>query len=142
MKGYRFYHAIEVRYGDLDPQGHVNNAKYLTFMEQTRAHYLIHLGLWEGQSFMDIGIILAEARVTFLAPIFFIQKIRVGARVARIGTKSLSMEYGVEDIEGETVLASGEAVLVAYDYRVSKTIPVPDFWRQAIAAFEGMDLQE
>jgi len=31
MGGFKFYHAIEVRYGDLDPQGHVNNANYLTY---------------------------------------------------------------------------------------------------------------
>jgi hypothetical protein len=51
MNGYRFYHPIEVRYGDLDPQGHLNNAKYLTFMEQTRVKYFLKLGLWDGQLF-------------------------------------------------------------------------------------------
>jgi len=61
MPGYRFHHPIEVRYGDLDPQGHLNNAKFLTFFEQTRVHYLIHLGLFANdQSFMEVGIILAE----------------------------------------------------------------------------------
>jgi acyl-CoA thioesterase FadM len=30
MPAFRYYHPIEVRYGDLDPQGHVNNARYLT----------------------------------------------------------------------------------------------------------------
>ena len=36
MADFRFYHPIEVRYGDLDPQGHVNNARYLTYLEQAR----------------------------------------------------------------------------------------------------------
>ena len=36
MSAYHFSYPIEVRYGDLDPQGHVNNAKYLTYMEQAR----------------------------------------------------------------------------------------------------------
>ena len=44
MTDYKFFHPIEVRYGDLDPQGHVNNAKYLTYFEQARVHYLISLG--------------------------------------------------------------------------------------------------
>ena len=35
MTHFNFYHPVEVRYGDLDPQGHVNNAKFLTYFEQT-----------------------------------------------------------------------------------------------------------
>ena len=46
MTPYRFHHPIEVRYGDLDPQGHLNNAKYLTYFEQARVNYLIDLGLF------------------------------------------------------------------------------------------------
>jgi len=54
MSQFNFYHPIEVRYGDLDPQGHVNNAKQVTYFEQARIAYKIHLGLFAiGQSFMD-----------------------------------------------------------------------------------------
>jgi acyl-CoA thioester hydrolase len=139
MSGYRFFQPIEIRYGDLDPQGHVNNANHLTFMEQARANYLKHLGLWDGHSFMEIGIILAEARVTFLAPVLFAQPVQVAARVAKIGSKSMTMEYCLEDTSTRAVLATGEAVIVAYDYLNSRTIPVPESWRKAISAFEGID---
>jgi acyl-CoA thioester hydrolase len=136
MVEYRFFHPIEVRYGDLDPQGHVNNAKYLTFFEQTRAQYLCHLGLWDGKSFMEIGIILAEARVSFHAPVLFGQPLRVAARVSKIGTKSLTMEYCLEDTSTGQQLATGEAVVVAYDYLKSQTVPVPLSWKQTISEFE------
>ncbi|NOY99067.1 MAG: acyl-CoA thioesterase, partial [Chloroflexi bacterium] len=39
MSDFHFYHPIVVRYGDLDPQGHLNNARYLTYFEQARIHY-------------------------------------------------------------------------------------------------------
>ncbi len=61
MSDFRFYHPIEVRYGDLDPQGHVNNAKHLTYFEQARIAYWIHMGLFtKDQSFMEMGVILAD----------------------------------------------------------------------------------
>jgi len=44
MAEFNYYHPIEVRYGDLDPQGHVNNARYLTYFEQARINYIAHLG--------------------------------------------------------------------------------------------------
>jgi len=137
MEQFHFYYPIEVRYGDLDPQGHVNNARYLTYFEQTRVHYLIHLGLFKkDQSFLDVGIILAEARVTFLMPVQFGIKAQVGARTTRLGNKSIEMTYSLQDMESNQEYASGSAVLVAYDYRDQKTVPIPDHWRNAITDFE------
>jgi acyl-CoA thioester hydrolase len=139
MPEYRYYHPIEVRYGDLDPQWHVNNAKYLTYIEQARVSYVGHVGLWEGTSFLDIGFILAETRVTFLTPITFHQPIRVGVRVSRLGKKSLSMEYILEDSQTGQEMANASATLVTYDYRTKQTIPIPTHWREKICAFEGID---
>lgn len=138
MAEFHYYHPIEVRYGDLDPQGHLNNAKYLTYFEQARISYIAHLGLWTSGSFNDIGIILADAHVTFRSAVQFGQKVRVGVRVSRLGHKSLNMEYRLEDQDTGAELASGSTVLVAYDYRTGRTIPVPENWRRVIAAFENL----
>jgi acyl-CoA thioester hydrolase len=138
MSTFRFFHPIEVRYGDLDPQGHLNNAKYLTYFEQTRVHYLEQLGLFEkGQSFMTIGIILAEVKVTFLAPVQFGLDVRVGMRISRLGNKSMMSEYALFDSD-ERELATGSAVLVAYDYQDRKTLPIPESWRKRIQDFEKL----
>lgn len=137
MSDFKFHHPIEVRYSDLDPQGHVNNARFLTYFEQARVSYLIHLGLFsKDQSFLDVGIIIADAKITFLDPIQFGQDVRVGVRVSRIGNKSMSMEYQMVDGEGEKELATGSTTLVAFDYHEHKTITVPDEWRKKIHQFE------
>jgi acyl-CoA thioester hydrolase len=139
MGQYRFYNPVEIRYGDLDPQGHVNNAKHLTYFEQTRVNYLIHLGLFsKDQSFMDVGIILAETRVTYHSPVRFDTIAQVGARTIRLGVKSIHMGYVLEDTEKDQLLASGSAVLVTYDYRAQQTIPVPERWRNVISEFENL----
>jgi acyl-CoA thioester hydrolase len=138
MTDFIFYHPIEVRYGDLDPQGHLNNAKYLTYIEQARIKYIRHLGLWESRSFLDIGIILADAHITFKAPIHFDQEVRAGVRVARLGNKSLTMEYRLEDGQDGAILAECATTLVTYDYRSGETIPIPDRWRETITHFEGL----
>jgi acyl-CoA thioester hydrolase len=139
MPEFRFYHPIEVRYVDLDPQGHLNNAKYLTYFEQARVHYLLHLGLFApGQSFMNIGIILAKIEVTFLAPVEYDADVRVGMRIARLGNKSMTAEYTLLDAATNQELATGSAVLVGYDYRTKETIPISQEWREKIAEFEKM----
>ncbi len=139
MSDFRFYHPIEVRYGDLDPQGHVNNARYLTYMEQARVKYIRRLGLWDGKSFTSIGIILADAQVSFHQPILFGQEIRVGVRISHLGNKSMKMEYRLEDAQNGHMLAAGSTVLVTYDYQAGSAIPIPGQWRQAITSFEGIE---
>ena len=138
MGSYRFYTDIPVRYGDLDPQGHMNNTRYFTFLEQARLEYVIALGLWNGQSFLDLGLIVADAHIAFLAPVMLNQTIRVWARVTRLGNKSLSLEYEMADRESGKVCARGDTVMVTYDYHQDCAIPVPDAWREAIAAYEGI----
>lgn len=137
MGNFHFYHPIEVRYADIDAQGHVNNAKYLTYMEQARIAYFLHLGMWDGSSFVDIGTILAQSLVNYLAPIRLLQPVRAGVRVSRLGTKSLTMAYHLEDARTGQALATGESVVVAYDYRQHSSIPVPDAWRKSITEFEN-----
>lgn len=139
MPPFHFHHPIEIRYADLDPQGHVNNARYLTYFEQARVHYLIHLGLFSNQqSFLEIGIILAEAVVTFKAPLYFGTRAQVGARVSRLGNKSLTMEYELTDDKGK-LYATGSTVIVTFDYRSHVTIPIPALWRETISRFEQLN---
>ena len=136
---FRFYHPIEVRYGDLDPQGHVNNAKHLTYFEQARIAYMIELGLFtKNQSFMEIGVILADAHITYLEPIYFGQNIKVGVHVAKLGNKSMTWEQNVVDADSGREIAKGEVVMVTYNYREQRTISVPDGWRVKIAEVEGL----
>jgi acyl-CoA thioester hydrolase len=141
MDSYRFYHPVEVRYGDLDPQGHLNNARYLTYMEQARIYYLKQLGVWDGKSFLDIGIILADIHITFHSAVQFGRLVRVGAKVTRLGNKSLDMIYRLEDSDTGQEFATSSSVLVAFDYRAGKTVVIPDSWRQAIGKFEHLEAE-
>ncbi len=136
----RFFHPIEVRYADIDAQGHLNNAKYLTYYEQARIHYFEELGLFsKAQSFMDIGTIVADIHIRYLAPVYLGADIRVGVRTASMGNKSITLQETIVDGENGQVYADGTVVLVCFDYRVHNTIPVPDAWRQKITEYEGTE---
>lgn len=139
MSDFRFFHPVEVRYGDLDPQGHVNNAKHLTYFEQARIAYMIELGLFtKDQSFMKIGVIVADVHITYLAPIYFGQNIKIGVRTARIGNKSMTWEQNIMEADSGKELSKGELVIVTYDYEIEKTISIPQEWRERIMQFEGL----
>jgi acyl-CoA thioester hydrolase len=137
MNAFRFYHSIEIRYGDIDAQRHVNNARYFTFMEQARVEYVRHVGLWDGGDFDGIGFIMAEQSCTYKAQISMLQAIEVGVRTAKIGRKSFELAYSLRDRSTHEELAVGRTVLVAFDYRSNRSIPIPDDWRSTLGSFEG-----
>ena len=137
MSGYRFFHPMEVRYGDLDPQGHVNNARYLTYFEQARVGYLTRLGLFsKDQSFSEIGVIIADIHIRFREPLYWGIAVKVGVRTSRIGGKSLDVEQCIQAADTGRLFAEGTVVLVAYDYSKHVTITVPARWREIIGTFE------
>jgi acyl-CoA thioester hydrolase len=137
MASFNFHLPLEVRYADLDPQWHVNNTRYLTYLEQGRLAYLVHLGLWDGEDFNQLGMIVADMHISYLAPVMLWQKIRLDMRVTRIGNKSLGFEYEIVDEASGAVAARAESVMVAYDYESHSSKPVPELWREKISAFEG-----
>jgi acyl-CoA thioester hydrolase len=142
MSGFKFYYPIQVRYGDLDAQWHVNNSKFNTYLEQARYQYLIELGLFDGKSFLDFGLIVADVHVAYRAPIQLAEMIRVGVRVARIGTKSILFEYIIENESSAEIKAQAETLMVAYDYHNLASIPVSSDWREIISTYEGVDFKQ
>lgn len=134
---FRFFHPIEIRYRDVDAQRHVNSAVYFTYLEQARASYLQRLGLWEGEDFEAIGVILAEQTCSYHTPLYYGQTIEVGVRTVRLGNKSLRIEYVVRDAGKQSICASASTVLVAYSYKEARSVVIPAVWREAFLDFEG-----
>jgi acyl-CoA thioester hydrolase len=134
LSEYRFSIKIPIRYGDIDAQRHLNNVAYFRYMEQARVEYIVNLGLWPGQDFQSIGIILAEATCTYRAPAFFGESVVVWTRVSHLGKKSFSFEYKLETERGE--IATARTTQVCYDYTARCSIPMPENWREAILAYE------
>lgn len=137
MTSYRFKYPISVRYGDLDPQWHVNNARFLTFAEQARFAYLMELGLFDGKSFWDLPLIVGDIHCRYRVPIDPGKTVIVSTGIASIGNKSLVMGSLITSEDGKVVHAEIETVMVAYDYRTKKAVPVSDELRACFETYEG-----
>jgi len=137
MNNYRFHYPIVVRYGDLDPQWHVNNARFLTFSEQARFAFLVEQGLFDGKSFNDLPLIVGDVHCRYLVPIDPGVTVIVSMGVISIGNKSLVVGSRISSEDGSVVHAEIETVMVAYDYHSKKAVPVSDELRSKFEAYEG-----
>jgi acyl-CoA thioester hydrolase len=133
MEGYRFVHGRDVEFRDVDAADHVNNAVYLTYLETARIAYLVEA---LGADFAyELSLILASITVDFRSPARFPEKLEIGARVTRVGTKSFVMEHEIRGGDGRLVLEAS-SVLVAYDYDADASMPIPEDWRTRLDAYE------
>jgi acyl-CoA thioester hydrolase len=135
---FRHRTRLEVRLGDLDPFGHVNNAVIATYVEQGRVLYLRDV-LGTGVDPVSMPFILAMLKIDYLSQVMFSDTVEVGSRVDWIGRTSIGMSHLLINQEARE-LARSEAVLVAFDYDIEKPMPVSDDWRATMVAHEGRPL--
>jgi acyl-CoA thioester hydrolase len=130
VEGFPFVHRDTVRYRDADAFGHVNNAVYLTYLEDARNAWLADLGLVRRRE--DLAMILARAEIDYRDQLGIGDEVEVGVRCARVGTKSFELEYELR--AGARLVAEAKTVLVCFDYERGETVAVYDEWRAALAA--------
>ena len=119
-------HRETVRFRDVDSMGHVNNAVFLTYIEEARIAYLLPFGA------EVTNMILARVEIDFRAPLRIGDEIEIGVRPAGVGTKSFELEYEVRS--ADAVAAEAKTVIVSFDYESGRSVDVPEAWREALAA--------
>jgi acyl-CoA thioester hydrolase len=135
-----FKHRTDLtpRFGDIDAVGHVNNARYASFLEEARIAYAKEVLGWDG-NLESLNIVLADLHVEFKYPIFLSDRVYILSRVSSVGGRSFSFEYQiyVENGEGDRLVSTAETALVYYNYREGKAEKIPPDWRDAIRNYES-----
>ena len=137
---FRFFYPFRVRYSEIDGQGVVFNAHYLTYFDTAITEYFRWLGYdYPGEaqrSGADFHTV--KALVEFRQPLRFDQEAEVGARVARIGTSSMTFLFVILPKGEDVALATGEIVWVNTDQQARKAVPVPAALRDLIGARDAL----
>jgi len=140
---------IQVRFGDTDRFGHINNASFATYVESARIELITSLGYPLG------GMILAHMAIDFRRQLHVGDALLVLTRVGRLGRTSIAMQQAMvrpvlpeaghgparvvpvaEAPVGDRI-ADIASVVVTYDYREERPVPVPDGLRGRLAVYVG-----
>jgi len=134
----KFSFRFRVRYSEIDAQGIVFNAHYLTYFDTSITEFLRSVGLdFGGQDVatLEYDYHLVKSVVEYHAPIYFDEFINVFVGVARIGNSSLTFHlfvYGDDDKQPRT---SGEIIWVYANRKTGKSVTVPDDIREILAPY-------
>ena len=111
---FKYSSLTRVGFSDTDAQGIVYYGRYLPYFD--------------------------SARVEYHAPARFDDLIEVFIRVSRIGRTSVTYEHAAYRDEDDVLMVTATQTLVLVDLEERRACPIPDWYREQIAAFEGEDL--
>lgn len=109
----RHHYSCPMRWGDMDAQGHVNNATFLDYLQEGRVDFLL-CGPPEMGRLLDTGVVVATHQVEYLAPVTFSDRpLRLELWVDHVGASRFAVGYEVYD--GEVLAARARTTATPYD---------------------------
>jgi acyl-CoA thioester hydrolase len=137
-----FFFPFRVRYSEVDKQGVVFNAHYLTYFDTAITEYMRALNydylLQPGRTGTDFHVV--KSLVEYRVPIRFDEEIDAGVRTARLGRTSLSFELAIFGKDSEQLRTFGEIVWVNADQASGKAAPIPSELQALIRMRENRHL--
>ena len=121
---------MPVRWRDLDAFNHVNNSKYLSYLEEARLHWMLGV---PGQGLDDdVAPVVAAAHLNYRRPIEWPKQVRITLFVERLGNTSLTIGHRIVDAEdADTLYCDGHVVMVWIDRDSGAAAPLPAEVREA-----------
>jgi acyl-CoA thioester hydrolase len=124
---------IKVPFRDVDMMGHVNNAVYLSYMEQARGDAW---EAWFGHgAYHRMPYLVGEAHIRYTAPAHLRDTIEVGTRLTAVGRRTYTLEYLFRRASDQTQLALASTVLVFLDLTTMKSVDTPEEFKAKALEF-------
>ena len=118
----RFVFTSVVRYGDLDPNGHVNHMRYLAYLEECRLAHRRQLDA-ELDLPSHLGWPVGGLTIRYLMSLLYPGEAIVEAAPIRIGRTSFTLGYGI--FSGQDCVALAYSQSVCLDNQTGRTVPLP-----------------
>jgi len=132
--------ALNVRFMDLDALRHVNNGRYLNFLEEARIAYSQErLDLFN--SIEEFNVVVARIEIDFISPILFGEEVGVYTRISKMGTKSFNFESiitATSKSKKERIAAHANQTIVAFDPKINQSIVIPENIKAQIREIENI----
>ena len=128
---------IKVRSYHLDAYGHVNNSRYLEFLEEGRWALVDNtIDLAEIQR-LGLGFVVVNININYRRPAGLDTVLEIRSSVSRVKEKSavIHQEVGIEG--GEAVFADADVTFVMIDMKTGAAVPLIESVRNALRPYEN-----
>ncbi len=131
-----FVHTLIVRFRDLDALNHVNNAVYLTYLEEARLAFSAEMGV-DWSRFQQQGFVLARCEIDYRRPAVLGDMLRIELSVGAVGRSSFEFVYRITRVGDGQLIAEARTIQVCFDFIQNRPARLPDTWRAALARHQS-----
>jgi acyl-CoA thioester hydrolase len=117
-----FHHKIKTRWRDIDAFKHVNNATFLSYIEDAR---ILFFKRWE-INLKEKSLIVAAVKIDYIKQLEHPSNIIIGQKVSRLGTKSFDIQSAVFNEKKSELVCCSTITSVCYDFNQNKTVLIYD----------------
>lgn len=128
----RHHYSCPMRWGDMDAQGHVNNAAFLDYLQEGRVDFLLG-GPPEMARLLETGVLVVSHQVEYLAPVVFSERpLRLELWVDQVGASRFAVGYEVYD--GEVLAARARTTATPFDLAANRLRRLTEVERRCLTA--------
>lgn len=131
-----FWFPIEVRWGDMDAMGHVNNSIYFRYCESARIALLRSLNITGRAEGSQQGPTLVTTSCDFKREVKYPATLDVGVRVEHISRRSFAMQYAMFLAGTDDLAAVARSVNAWVDYAELRAVELPEELRGLLVKYQ------
>jgi len=133
---FRHVLPVQIRFSDVDFLGHVSNVQYQSYFDLGKSDYFARV--LPEMDFTGLCVVGASVKIDYLRPVFLHSPVVVKTRVSKLGTKSMTLEHHLCDRDSDEIHATCSVVMVCFQVKEQRSIPLPAEWKCKIREFEGL----
>ncbi|HYY64050.1 MAG TPA: thioesterase family protein [Gaiellaceae bacterium] len=137
---FKYAAFTRVGFSDTDAQGIVYYGRYLPYFDLARVEYHRHLDLLD-EAMREEQFVMRASSVEYFAPAQFDDLIEIFIRLSTIGRTSATYECAAYRVEDDVLMVTAKQTLVLVDLAERRARQIPDWYREAIRAFEAGDCE-
>jgi len=119
---YPHHYELKTRWKDIDSFGHVNNAVFLTYIEDARITFFHRWNVTK----MKKSLIVASIKIDYLQQIDHPSDLIIGQKISRIGNSSFDIQSTIFIKDHPKPAANTLVTCVCFDYEQNKPVQVYD----------------
>ena len=131
----RHIFTLNSRWGDIDGFGHVNNAVYLTYIQEARVDFTWFSRKSLGQKPLFLDMVVARTEVDYIVPIYDGHaQLEIAVWISRIGNSSFTMKF---EVTGDGVTyAKATTVQVTVNMETKRSRPLTEEERAFLLEYQ------
>ncbi len=132
-----FWFPLEVRWGDMDAMGHVNNAVYFRYCESARIALLRSLNIKGRAEGSTQGPVLVTTACDFKREVKYPATLDIGVRVEAVTRRSFALQYALFFAGTDDLAAVARSVNAWVDYAELRAVELPEELRALLSRYQS-----